>query len=292
MVERCPLRHGIAGSFLFDEPALRLIHLSVNEVLRERHAVSCLKTRITDSKQLQLIPDVVIGNLDSARTCLKQILFNTPAQPLSSQIGCRISASDLYSQFCFTDYAAVNWLLFLPAFVIAVVAKSATNGDWSACFLESLSEFGAFLRCFLQSQRTVSVWLEVFFTAKSTDVPYPPAEALDSFATWAEKALQQNPLMPLHAELIQEMRDFGNELREVISVWSETLRDTPQTVWDEMTAFVSNSRYFWTSHSTEISYQRPTAPLQASLMRDPVALLSRTSDSGDLKATLSIWANT
>ncbi|KAK4205137.1 hypothetical protein QBC40DRAFT_65996 [Triangularia verruculosa] len=290
VVERCPLHQGTSESFLYNEPALRLIHRSVSEVLVEHHAISCLQEDNAPS-QLQLLPDVVIGNLCSATTCLKQLLFYTPAGPLSGDIGRKVTANTLYSQFCFTDYAAVCWLLYLPSFVTAVATKSRPYVPWSAPFMREMSEFTAVLQCFLRNQRTVSVWIEAFYSTEYTHIVHPPSEALESFVTWARNALQQSPMLPIQLDLIKEMGDLVTEVQDVIRTWGESLRDTPQTVWDEMTGFLNSSRCFWNSNSTEVSYQRTSAPLHCGLKRDPVALLSRTSRSGDRKAVLSVWAN-
>jgi len=281
---------GKSDSFLSGEPALRIIHLSANEILIEHHSTHSLQMDNTGS-QLHLIPDAAIGNLFSARTCLKQLLFYTPATPLSGHISQGVTASTLYHKFCFTDYAAVSWLLYLPAFVAAVAAKCSPYAGWSAAFLEEISEFILVLQCFLRNQRTVSVWIEAFYSSESTHVVHPPPEALDSFATWARNALEQNPTMPILAELPKEIEELAIEVGDVVSTWGDSLRDRPQTVWDEMTGFLKSSRCFWNSNSTEVSYQRSGAPLQCGLKRDPVALLSRTSLSGDLKGILCVWAN-
>jgi hypothetical protein len=288
LVERCPLQ-GKSDSFLSGEPALRIIHLSANEMLIEHHAIHSLQMDNMGS-QLHLIPDAVIGTLLCAMTCLKQLLFHTPPTPLSGDISQRVTASTLYSRFCFTDYAAVSWLLYLPAFVAAVAAKSRPYAIWSAAFLKEISEFTTVLQCFLRNQRTVSMWIEAFYSAEYTHVVHPPSEALDSFATWARNALQQNAMMPIHAE-IKEIEELAIEVRDVVSTWGDSLRDRPQTVWDEMTGFLKSSRRFWNPNSTEVSYQRSSAPQHYGLRRDPVALLSQTSQSGDLKGILCVWAN-
>ena len=292
LVERTVLSGGLP--FLDKEPALQVIHLSVNETWMKHHSTSCIQWR-TSTPHSQLILDAVLGNLDYATNCVKQLLFHTPPQPLSGTLGRSIRAAHLYDIFCFTDYAAVSWLLHIRSFVNSVNERRLIRGSLSQDFLDCFSEFSSRLLIFLRNPKAVSVWLEAFYSSGYINVHHPPSDALCSLAAWAkdwaQKSIAEGAGLAIDTSLIEQIEGFKTEVDQVVKIWRDSLRDAPHIVWDEMTGFLSGNRYFWSSQSTKVSYQNAAVPLSCAPFQEPVASLSRTSDSGEMKATLNIWAN-
>ncbi|KAJ2991441.1 hypothetical protein NUW58_g2512 [Xylaria curta] len=224
LVERTQLHEDT--SFLYDEPALRVIHLSVTETLIKRHAVSY---RGGMTPQAPLVSDNIIGNLGCTTNCLKQLLFHTPAQPLAGRLGQRISAENLYNQLYFSDYAAVNWLLYLRGFVNATIAERRTHGKFSQQFLNVLLDFLEALSVFLRNPKVMSVWIEIFYTTRHVHVMYPPTEPLNGLATWLRHVTVVEPHLSIDPTLISNITGFGAEIRDVVNIWGQFLRDSPHT---------------------------------------------------------------
>lgn len=274
-----------------DEPSLRLIHLSVSEVLISFHTIPSLIG--WSEADLPLLADQAIGSLDCATTCLKQLLYHTPRQPLSGGLGTSIDGLSLYKFFCFCDYAAVSWLLHLEDFIRAASATiSLFQGTWSFAFQQALHNFWSQFNTFLNTPATISVWLEAFYTYPYQDsLAHPLLSPLDGLATWAKQAISLGIRVPFDSKFATNIELFREEVYKAVSVWGMSLRAMPCTVWDEMTGFMDSNHFFWSSHSTRLTYQQPTAPLLPTPTQEPAALMSRTSGSGELKATLCIWGN-
>ncbi|KAF4955986.1 hypothetical protein FGADI_4159 [Fusarium gaditjirri] len=255
-----------------DEPSLRLIHLSVSETLTSFHSIPSLIG--WGEADLPLLADQATGSLDCATTCLKQLLYHTPRQPLSGGL-------------------AISWLLHLQDFIRAASATiSLFQGTWSFAFQQALHNFWSQFNTFLNTPATISVWLEAFYTYPYQDsLAHPLLSPLDGLAIWAKQAISLGFRVPFDSKFATCIELFRNEVHNAVSIWGMTLHAMPCTVWDEMTGFMDNNRFFWSSHSTRLTYQQPTAPLQPIRTQEPAALMSRTSGSGELKATLCIWGN-
>ncbi|KAI5918949.1 hypothetical protein F4810DRAFT_714926 [Camillea tinctor] len=281
VLQQCP-------SFLHGESSLRLIHLSVYEVMTERYVKSSSKATISS---FELVPDLMIASLDGTTNCLQQILFHTPAQPLSGHWPQRTYAESIYETFCFSDYASVCWLLHLQNFVDAVSTRKLIDGPWSRDFLRSIDQFLSSLEKFLACPRTLSVWLEIFYTTEYHEMDpqkygHPSAHPLRALALWAKQTHAREIKSLLSEVFVENIEAFSTELSNAVVTWGGSLHEKPQIVWDELTAFLHHGRFFWSSGSTNVSYQGHTTPTQT-----PTALLSRTSVPGDMKAVLSIWSN-
>ncbi|KAM0811799.1 putative NACHT domain-containing protein [Seiridium cardinale] len=293
LVERVVLHQ--CPNFLYEESSLQLIHLSANEILIEKYSASYLAAQAPIPK---LIPDRAIASLDYTTNCLKQILFHTPAQPLSGELARDVNDAYLYKTFCFSDYAAVSWPISLHNFVDTVSSNYMylTYRELSSSFLESLLYFIPTLETFLRIPRSLSVWLEITYTTGYYEIDpekygHPSTNALEALTHWAKSMRITDARWPISDELITKIEAFGAELRDVISTWGSSLRQKPHIVWDELTGFLKQNQFFWSSGSTTVSYQQPVVPMGSVQLQSPAALLSRTSKSGDMKAVLSVWAN-
>ncbi|KAI0379207.1 hypothetical protein F5Y04DRAFT_290418 [Hypomontagnella monticulosa] len=287
ILSQCP-------EFLKNESSLRLIHLSIYEGLTTRYArpSSLLGGSLTTIK---IIPDLAISSLNQATNCLKQILFHTPAQPLSGTLPGRTHAAYVYEAFCFSDYAAACWLAHTESFVNSISQKNLAYEDLTIELTSSICGFSSSLELFLRTPRALSVWLEIFYTTEYREIDagkygHISANPLQVLVLWAKRVGTRRPVFSEH--LMANIGSFIAELHEVLHTWGGTLRETPQVIWDEMTAFFRTRGFFWSSGSTRVSYQQPLGPSNVAALQPPTALLSSTSESGEMKAVLSIWSNT
>jgi hypothetical protein len=289
LVERVTLSQ--CPSFLLRESSLRVIHLSATEILTENYSIWQAPLNPWPSLTPKLIPDRAGANLEIANCCIRQLLFHTPAQPLSGSLHESISAHCLYANFCFTDYSAVFWLAHFRDCIDTATTGLPTYRSYLPYFLNLLSNFASSLLTWLRSPRALSVWLEAFYTAENTVAfEHPPGHVLDTFAAWAGNARREDRSFPICDDLINSLESFNAELVEVVRIWGHRLREIPSVIWDEMTAFVEGHRFFFSSASTRVSHQRSLPPSHLDATQKPVVQVSKTSESGDMKGVLSIWA--
>jgi len=297
LVERVTLSR--CSSFLLGETSLRVIHLSATETLTENHSTPSMLWQTPwqapwnqwPSSTPKLIPDRAGANLEIANCCIRQLLFHTPAQPLSGSLHESISAHCLYANFCFTDYSAVFWLAHFRNCVDNATTALPTTRSYLPYFLNLLSNFASSLLTWLRSPRALSVWLEAFYTTESTVAyEHPPGHMLDTLAAWARNARREDRSFPICDDLINSLESFNAELVEVVRTWGHRLREIPSVIWDEMTAFVEGDRFFFSPGSTRVSHQRSLPPSHLDATQKPAVQISRTSESGDMKGVLSIWA--
>jgi hypothetical protein len=278
--------------FLRGQSSLQVIHLSVNEILIEHHSRPAVLLVTPTPK---LIPDPAIASLVIANCCLRQLLFHVPSQPLAGRFDRRISAQELYDNFCFADYSAVFWLDHVQKF-IHITRNHLAYRNWSPCFLDSLSSFASSLSIFLEHPRTLSVWLEAFYTTDYYKIDptawrHPANHTLQGLADWARYACQKDSRIPIHAHLIDNVQGFSAEILNVANTWNHRLREAPNIIWDEMTGFVPGCRFFLSPGSTKVYYQQPVAPSHLPTSERRAALVSKLSGSGSIKGVLSIWPN-
>lgn len=290
--------------FLLGESTLRLIHLSAREILEARHAWPSITTQQHQSwppGQLQpkLILDRKGAHLEIATRCVQQLLSHTPHQPLSGRLHQDISAQHLYEVSCFTDYAAAAWI----DHVSNVVNTSHDPGYprytsslifqfYSHEFLNLLSRFITNLTAWLKTPAALSAWLEAFYSTQyHEDYEHPKHQILDLLSMWLGEVSQQHRWLPMAAELPRDIISFSSELRHITQTWKHRLKESPGSIiWDEMTGFLQRSSFFYLPGSVKVMYQTVLSPHGAIPSSKPTLQMAKTSDSGDFKGVLSIWA--
>lgn len=305
----------------------RLIHLSVKEMLQAYTMKSLKKEEGQSLMGHNWVPDRAMANLDLSKCCLRQLLYHSPAQPLSNNCRANMSAESLDPNLCLTNYAVAHWLSHLGIateesthFVTAAAGpirlgaimeeskqkqsnqnkwnysfeskgKVLAENNWSYAFESSLSDFQSSLAIFLAEPRTLSAWLERFYTSlQHLRKPVSPQhDILARWATWAEHAWMGRAKSDDSRTLFRNALEFDSELKRVIQMWGENLRKSPESVWDEMTGFVGQ-RFFFHSGSTKVSYQTPSLPSSSGPYQERMAITSQTSSKGDIKGVLTIWS--
>ena len=229
------------------------------------------------------------ANLAMASCCLRQHLYYTPAQPLGAAFNARVSEADLNRDHCFTSYAAVHWIGHLQSFL-----KYTMNGP--SLVQAEVVGFMKHLSNFLKRPRVLSAWLEAYYTAryqrKAVGYDHPPVFVVHDWVDAVAASLldQQQPWM---CTLIQEIQGivqaFVVDLETIVETWGSQLHQSPELIWDEMT-YYAKTNLFFAPQSIKVSVQEPHPPDYPNLSTDPVARMSKTSDSGDMKGVLCVWA--
>jgi hypothetical protein len=272
---------------------LRFIHLSVKDMLRQHFTT--LSTSLRDAPNYATalrLPDTVTANLCISRCCLQQLLYHTPAGPLSGKMGERISSEDLHSRFNLTEYAAVAWTAHMTNIfktdLPLPIASSCTPGLMSA-----IANLSSTLQTFLGNPRVVSAWLEGFYTARqhreTCMITHPPAEPLRKWAAWLEGwATGSHDNLQVDSRLLRDICSFSDELDEITHNWGFRLLRNPEIIWDEMTS-LTESRFFFSPGTTKVSLQTIEKPTVLGIGQNYVAMVSQTSAAGEMKGVLSIW---
>lgn len=232
-----------------------------------------------------LIAAPSVSNLIMTACCLQQILYHTPAQPLSGKLSKRVSEATLNETHCFTSYASVHWLSHLDK--CKELMRDSTPPPQSM-----MMDLVKLISVFVSKPRVLSAWLEAFYTSKyqrsAVGYHHPPlAIALD----WIELAFTVNELsIPAQVkDLHGTVHALTLDMKAIVQTWDAQLEKTPETIWDEMTYF-TKSDFFFSPNSMNITIQEPTPPKSQGISKDPVAKMSRTSADGSMKGMLCIWA--
>lgn len=297
------------------EPALQFVHLSLQELiahqptendswsgqqlLNKRQCGVSVKPTLSPSPRngssdtapvfQPLVAMPATANLAMATCCLRQHLYYTPAQPLGAAFNARVSEADLNRDHCFTSYAAVHWIGHLQSFL-----KYKSNGP--SLVQAEVVGFMKHLSNFLKRPRVLSAWLEAYYTAryqrKAVGYDHPPVFVVHDWVNAVATSLldQQQPWM---STLIQEIQGivqaFVVDLETIVETWGSQLHQSPELIWDEMT-YYAKTNLFFAPQSIKVSLQEPQSPDYPNLSKDPVARMSKTSDSGDMKGVLCVWA--
>jgi len=259
--------------------ALRLVHLSAREILMQFSSSPLLSPLSTDHGTVLL--DAARANLRFANSCLRQLLYHTPAQPIPERIGARVPSGSSSEEIDFTSYSAVLWIDYLHKTTKSTLAVPS----------EELLAVEESFSAFLQRSAVVSAWLERFYGARMYKLAlghkHPPSDFLRSWAVSLERWKFRSRLDS--GSLYNDIQDFSAEMTKIVEAWGDILVENPEIIWDEMTGYV-DSRFFFNSRSTRASFQDPEPPLLTGLLPNPVALMSKTANAGDIKGVLSIWA--
>jgi hypothetical protein len=268
---------------------LQLIHSTVKEILTLPDPASDFEYTSLSQDFIKL-PTPEIANLNIAHCCLRQLLHYTPAGPLSGQIHRSISSLDLAANLPFTDYAAVYWVHHASATIIDASKITTQNAQVDKSFENAFHGFAADLRKFLTTPKTVTVWLEAFYTSAHAD--RPSGSGLRKWASWLSDLTQETNLR-VDGALLGMIFEFRSDLDRIVRIWDSNLRLTPHIVWDELTAAgLAPSQMFFSSGSTRLKSRAPDRPCDfaAAVANHPEASMSAVSADGSLLGVLSVWS--
>ncbi|KAF2728944.1 hypothetical protein EJ04DRAFT_580987 [Polyplosphaeria fusca] len=254
--------------------SLQFIHLSA------RHYFTTPKPwdRPWSTSRLYLSASTLTSNLDIARVCLVVLAL--------AKSESRASATPYTPRFEKTliAYAATSWIQHLvEAKTGALEHPYAKPAHLHA---EAIQLTFCALKEFLSQPQVTTSWIEISYTVGHT----PEARELQEWAS-------QVPLVPLYSHpnanafdrTLDDLIDLSRYLIKMDDAWGDTLRRTPDCVWDEIPAFLS-SRFLAKSSATTINRvmedeNERQSPASASL----TPLCKVTLDKTGSMAILSVW---
>jgi len=273
--------------------SFRFVHLSIKEMLT-MVADASLLSEDTLQKAQPIIPEFITANLVLARCCLQQMIFHTPAQPLSGNINHGVSAEYLYSNFPFTSYAAIYWMGHLKNVISKDTSIAAAPHNSAAkIFEDAFSGLVSLLSTFLSKPELPTAWLECLFTAiqtlPSSMYQQPAGSILQGWITWALELSSQRKTLKIAHSIGDTAETFSNDLDRILESWGDPLTKLPETVWNEMTGFTP-SQFFFSPGGTRVSSRAPERIQVPGLSERYLATITGTSSDGNLQGVLSIWS--
>ena len=142
------------------------------------------------------------------------------------------------------------------------------------------------LSLFLHNPKVTSAWLEMFYATIPDAANRPDAEVLRTWSTDVSQFMEDHPGLIDGLISQNEVQEFSSDLAKINQEWGHNLSQRPESVWDEMGAFVKSS-YFVQSETT-IASSRPPQSLKS--LDSTTAPLAYISLSYHLSlAVLSVW---
>lgn len=86
----------------------------------------------------------------------------------------------------------------------------------------------------------------------------------------------------------QTFSEFLADMQALASEMGPALREHPCSVWTEATSFVK-SRFLVQSSATEVRVLEQASPNMESCAKQPLCIISDTSEDGNFVGKLSIW---
>jgi hypothetical protein len=212
--------------------------------------------------------------------CLTYLTKRLPSKPLSGDARITIEPQAVTRCLPFAAYAATRWPVHLKlgAEDLARVTPSAALAQSGRNLFEALSMFTS-------NKLAVMAWVELVYTM-SSDVEH--LEAIKSWCSTIEWLTRHFPSEL--REIPATMKSFYTNMKQLDSDWgSEKLRDKPNRIWGEVTAFF-DSPFLQKTTAVEIYSMKPVSPPNQELGTEPLVVVSRKSSRGNgLNAVLSIW---
>ncbi|KAH7155898.1 hypothetical protein EDB81DRAFT_376066 [Dactylonectria macrodidyma] len=276
---------------------LKLIHLTVREILTRQDDDAAAAATLSlgeapghnDKNQgsVVAVPRSTIANLRLGRCCLRQLLDHSLNQPLAGTFHKSITSARLAENLPFTDYAAVYWMDHTRASIAHLSDISGQDGQLNKAFETAFSDFAGDLELFLNRPKTVTAWLEAYYTASHT--AHPSGSALRRWASWVSDLSQETQLR-IKGSLLGLVFEFHCELDRIVKFWGSTLDKSPHVVWDEAAASgLRQSNLFFSPGSTRVTSRAPERPDDPGIAAHPVVVESSVSADGSLLGVLSIW---
>ncbi|KAG6355651.1 hypothetical protein INS49_003613 [Diaporthe citri] len=263
-------------------------------VFLSRINVEGLKRSIPAGNQMAMSRDSLSRDIQKFSEAELGILFDRAILPRDDR-----QHQEALAKSCFTDYAAAAWIDHVSTVVNTShdpgypgYSSSLIYQFYSPEFLNLLSRFITDLTAWLRTPAALSAWLEAFYTTQyHADYEHPNHQTLYLLGVWLGKVSQQYCWLPMAAELPRDIMSLSSELREISETWKDRLKESPgRLIWDEMTGFLQRSSFFYRPDSVKVMYQTVLSPQGEIHSSNPTLQMSKTSDSGDFKGVLSIWA--
>ncbi|KAJ8123811.1 hypothetical protein ONZ43_g322 [Nemania bipapillata] len=264
---------------------LRFIHLTVKEALTTPLGPTNLLAP-PSIPNCVVMPNSQIANLRLAFCCIRQLIYHTPPEPLSGEFNKSISNADLAQRLPFTDYAALYWMEHLSA-TSKSNAEVTSTAHIDASFKETFVRFAPELKRFLSTPKSVTVWLEAYYTSSNNSPP--SGVGIRQWASWLSEMIQETDLR-VEGSLLGLLFEFRSDLDRIVAIWDQTLQRTPHTIWDEAASpGLTPSNIFFSPGSTRVQSYAPKTPEGCFEAQEPLLVKSAVSSDGLLLGVLSLW---
>ncbi|KAK3998072.1 hypothetical protein QBC44DRAFT_375961 [Cladorrhinum sp. PSN332] len=266
------------SSWTISGRGFRFIHLTARDVfLSLAQSGSGVFENITSASK-------AVANLNAGKCCLEQLLFQSPCQTLSGKFSEGISAAQLAEMLPFTDYAALHWIDHMAETVPQDTEASSTQ------FRKAFDRFTAQLSAFLRKPKTLSSWLEAYYTTSSphTKEGGPPASQIRN---WCAEIFDLSQVMHLNyaSEIHKSALELATDLERICMTWHDSMIAMPHIVWDEAGAMgQGTSGIFFTPESARVTSRALEAPTGTRKLV-PDFSKSAISADGSVLGVLGIW---
>jgi hypothetical protein len=253
------------------EPRVQFIHLSIKEYF----------SQIQFNKgEDSVIPSEPVVHLDLARCCLQSLVVPSPPSQSSVQ------------SLSFSRYSVLYWVDHLEDSAKPYLHSGA---HISIATQEALRKLFSTLSAVLRNPKTVSSWISSYYAFAQRFIERDllpdvllPLNGLARFIRWV-KSLN---LAPGIAEVLKclspTLEEFVTDMQELDRTWGKKLRQSPNTIWDEASAFMS-SRFLLSNTSMKVTSLAPKAVEDSQRSSRPLCTISATAADSSLSAVLSIW---
>ena len=231
------------------------------------------------------VPAIYEAEAELAAACLSYIVSRAPAKPLSGDMFESASREQVTAALPFLDYATLYW----PSHLIAMkqMLLAAFIIPWETFFrkVESLLRL---LSAFFLNKLVPMSWVEaIYIFAPSMDIHFSMYSQLLEWADWAATLDVIEPVEDLK-DVLAAASAFFHDLLRMHQLWGDTLRASPHSIWNDITAFTPSPFFVQTSAVTVKSLVTESV-LCAGLSSKPLSRISANAVGGDLLGVLTIW---
>jgi hypothetical protein len=296
------------GGTVNDRPfsGFRFIHLSVQEYF-SKDSVRNSWTQRSYAPIRRIIPVASVAHLEIARTCLRYLTSYIPAQPFSGNAAKETNPLAFRQSFPFASYAALFWIRHLRA---SLDNPGELTDEVESSLGATLTALTSSLQSFLGKPLILLSWIEAHYLSMrlflaedpSTEVLdlCPKTGALSGWARWLvcvydsrrrHITISNRPdseSIGEIGELCNNLSGFEKDIQELQLHRSANLLQTPEIIWDEVTAFTP-SKFLLQTMDTKTTSLAPDNLQLFSNSKNPLCTISDAARDGKLMAALSIW---
>lgn len=243
---------------------LRFIHASVKEYFTNPEPTS---------KSEMIPPPSLIAHARLATMCLKYLTYRVPSQPLSGKLGNNVGPKDLWSAFPFSNYAMVGWISHL-----VLTVQDSQYGEAKS----ELQLLYSALEQFFAQPKVLMAFIEGCYT-------YGEAPNAKDLRLWAESSsldISSNPDVEIRPAIVE----FSYFLEKLESDWGRTLRDSPASIWEEVTAFTL-SPLLPKHGGISVRSLVPAPFTKIGLSKEPINRLTQVTSDGLYHVILSVYTS-
>jgi hypothetical protein len=217
--------------------------------------------------------------------CLLYIVQRIPGKPLSGSMLEKASAAKLKAIRSFVDYAALYW----PHHLLSMNSpRRLISADHTKSCHRTIDTVMTTLGEFLSSRFMPLVWVELKYTfEKASEEHNAMNKALLSWALWAQD-LELPALSSQFENVPSAVSAFAGTLTTLHELWGDTLAESPNQIWNDITAFTSSPFFITTKAVTVKSLVRENTNRVGSSLA-PLSKISRDHAKTNLIAILTIW---